>query len=496
MRENVAVIDIGSNSIRMSIMRVGEDYSYRMICQMKEALRLSAQLDEEGVLPPETIQRTIQIMRAFRRQIRLHGVKRVRAVATAALRQAENRAAVVEEIRRETDIYVEIISGETEAFYDYLGVVYSVPLEDFVLIDTGGGSTEIVLVEKRKMTARISIPYGAVVLGKMFGENHAEMKQFLRQKLRELPFLPQCKGLPVVGLGGSIRALGKAHCFHRRQPLVSIHEYPLSRSEAEEIYQQLCQMPPAKRERTYAVSESRRDIIVSGLAPLMALLKETDAQNIVISGNGVREGIFFELCIPFQADMHVLRSSIENSMRLYGLGQDYAAALYEEACILANPYPSLTPYGHVLYAACMLSELGKQIDYYNHSRHTFFVITGLPIYGLSPAERVMCACVAATLGKTAARGIYAKFHSLLSQKQVEAARQLSAVVRVASTLLFYGFHCRRLSFDRNKQKLYLTVQAQQEGIVLPEAARISLQKCWRETFGVKCKIQIENNDVE
>lgn len=79
MRENVAVIDIGSNSIRMSIMRVGEDYSYRMICQMKEALRLSAQLDEKGVLPPEAIRRTIQIMRAFRRQIRRTAWKRVRA---------------------------------------------------------------------------------------------------------------------------------------------------------------------------------------------------------------------------------------------------------------------------------------------------------------------------------------------------------------------------------------------------------------------------------
>lgn len=86
-----------------------------------------------------------------------------------------------------------------EAFYDYLGVVYSVPLEDFVLIDTGGGSTEIVLVEKRKMTARISIPYGAVVLGKMFGENHAEMKQFLRQKLRELPIFAAMQRITCCG---------------------------------------------------------------------------------------------------------------------------------------------------------------------------------------------------------------------------------------------------------------------------------------------------------
>lgn len=491
MRENVAVIDIGSNSIRMSIMQVGEEYSYRMVCQMKEALRLSAQMDEYDCLPPEAVRRTVQVMRAFQRQIQLHHVKKVRAVATAALRHAANRAAVVEEIKREAGIAVEIISGEQEAYYDYLGVIYSVPLEDFVLIDTGGGSTEVVLVEKRKMTARVSIPYGAVVLGEMFGEKYAEMKRFLQQKLRELPFMEQCKRLPVVGLGGSIRALGKAHCFYHRHPLVSIHEYPLSRRAVEDIYRQMCQLPPAKREQAYAVSKSRRDIIVPGLSPLIALLEETGAENVVVSGNGVREGIFFEMCIPFQTDMHVLRSSVENAMRLYGLGEDYAKTLYEEACILANPYQALAPYGHILYAACMLSELGKQIDYYNHPRHTFFVLTGLPIYGLSPAEKVLCAFAAARFGKSAARGIYAKFYAVLSKAQADAALQLSAVVQMASSLLFYGFHTRRLEFDREKQKLYVTVQPQQEGIVLPDAARIHLQKCWHAAFGTKCKICIE-----
>lgn len=491
MRENVAVIDIGSNSIRMSIMQVGEGHSYRMICQMKEALRLSAQMDNTGVLPPAAVQRTVEVLLAFQRQIQLHQVKRVRAVATAALRRAKNRVAIVEEIWEKTGIRVEIISGETEAYYDYLGVAYTVPLENFVLIDTGGGSTELVLVQQRKLTARISIPYGAVVLGEMFGEKYAEMKRFLRQKLREIPFLKQCKGLPIVGLGGSIRALGKAHCYHRRHPLVSIHEYPVERAEAEEIYRQLCQLSPAKREQVYAVSKSRRDIIVPGLAPLMVLLEDTGAPQIVISGNGVREGIFFEMCIPFETDMHVLRSSVENCMRLYGLENDYAKELYKEACILANPYPSLAPYGHILYAACMLSEMGKQIDYYNHSRHTFFVLTGLPIYGMTPAEKVMCAFAAAGIGKSAERGIYTKFYAILSRQQASVSKQLSAVVQVASALLFYGFHCRRLVYDGDKQKLYLTIQAQQGGIVLPDITCMNLQKCWRNAFGVKCKIKIE-----
>ncbi len=488
MTEQIAVIDIGSNSIRMSIMQVGEHHCYRMVCQMKEALRLSAQIDGAGELPPPAVERMMQVLRAFARQIRLHKVTQVRAVATAALRRAENREHILQKVKQETGLQVEVISGETEAYYDYLGVIYTVPLEDFVLLDTGGGSTEIVLVEQRKMTARVSIPYGAVVLQKQFGDNIGERQRLLKKTIRGIPFLHKCKGKPVVGLGGSIRALGKAHCTLRRHPLVSIHEYTMSYREAAGLYRELCQLSPLKREQRYDISDSRCDIITAGLAPLIALMEETEAKQLVISGNGVREGIFYEHCIPFPADMHVLRSSVANCMQLYQLDKAFAEDLYREASILAAPYPTLIPYGHILYVACMLSEIGKQIEYYNHSRHTFFILTGLPLYGLSPVEKVMCALVAAGIGKGAGKGIYAKFYGMLTKEQAMIARQLATIKQVAETLLFYGFQCAHIVYGQKKEKLSIGTVPQENGLVLPDVTRNVLQKRWRSSFRQKCQL--------
>ena len=263
----------------------------------------------------------------------------------------------------------------------------------------------------------------------------------------------------------------------------------MSYREVADLYGELCRLSPLKREQRFDISDSRRDIITAGLSPLMALMEETGAKGLIISGNGVREGIFFERCIPFPADMHVLRSSVANCMQLYQLDKGFAQELYRETCVLADPYPPLAPYGHILYTACMLSEIGRQIEYYNHPRHTFFILTGLPLYGLSPVEKVMCALVAAGIGKGAGKGVYAKFYGMLSKEQAMTARRLATLKQFAETLLFYGFQCVRMVYDQKKKKLSVFIQPQENGLILPDVTRSSLQKRWRASFGFKCQLE-------
>ena len=142
--ERVAVIDIGSNSARLALLEVYADRAFKLVDELRETLRLGEQLDANGDLTAEAIERTLEISRVLARFCTAHRVTHVIGVATSALRRARNGPEVVDRIKAETGLRVNIISGEEEAYYDYVAAVNSAAAADSVVVDVGGGSVQIV----------------------------------------------------------------------------------------------------------------------------------------------------------------------------------------------------------------------------------------------------------------------------------------------------------------------------------------------------------------
>ncbi|GEP23694.1 exopolyphosphatase [Lentilactobacillus diolivorans] len=302
MMENFAVIDLGSNSVRMTISKVGGDGTYQTMTQMKEYVRLSENMGVEKILQPDAIERTIKALREFKEVYSKLDNLKIKAVATAAVRQAANQKQFLKKVKSEIGIDLNVISGSQEAYYDYVGVSETLPATNGVIIDTGGASAEIILVQNGKVSNLISIPIGSVTLSSKFDLSNevsaAELFKaviFVNKIYSNVWWLRNGLNLPIIGLGGSNRTLAKINRrFNNLLDTDDIHGYQLRNSDVNDTFQRIISKNLEERKEVPGISKDRADIIVGGLIPVILLMNFLDSDRITFSTSGLREGILFE----------------------------------------------------------------------------------------------------------------------------------------------------------------------------------------------------------
>ena len=143
--QRIAIIDIGSNSARLVISHIYKNGAYNMVYNQKEALRLSQKVDRKNMLTEAAFASTLETMKSFAYMCKIYRVDKTIAVATAAIRNAYNGVDLVSRVMEETGIQLHIISGNTEAYISYLGVINTLDVKNGIIFDLGGGSTELIL---------------------------------------------------------------------------------------------------------------------------------------------------------------------------------------------------------------------------------------------------------------------------------------------------------------------------------------------------------------
>ena len=230
--ERIAIIDLGSNSIRFIIMQIGEHGAYKLIYQEKKSIRLAEGMTlTSRLLTEEAQQRALNCLAVYSHIIEVQKIKKVLAVATAAVRNAINGASFLKRVRMSTGIPMTIISGKAEAALGFSGVSHTIDQKDFLLFDLGGASVEISLVKNKKRIHSISIPIGAVTLTEMFQSSREvnqdkieTIQRFIQNVLSKVEWFPS-EPLPVIGIGGTVRNLAKIHQRAVNYPLPKLHNY-------------------------------------------------------------------------------------------------------------------------------------------------------------------------------------------------------------------------------------------------------------------------------
>lgn len=301
--ENLAIVDLGSNSARMAITEIAPDGRFREIKRVKENTRLSEGMGREKMLQEDAMNRTIAALKRFKQIYEEMPHTQVRAITTAAVRQARNRQEFLNRVQKEVGIRLQVLSGKKEAYYDYLGVIRTMKLNYCLILDVGGASCELVLVQQRRARDLISIPVGAVTLSEQFHLNgyvrSADLfraQVAMNERLTKIPWLRYATRVPIVLLGGANRTLARMtwsyHHRHRRQR--SIHGYQLSSRVVFATYRELLNRNLAQRKRMPGLEPERADIIVGGMLPLVSLLQRNSDGRVIFSESGVREGIITE----------------------------------------------------------------------------------------------------------------------------------------------------------------------------------------------------------
>ncbi|RRK11405.1 exopolyphosphatase [Lactiplantibacillus garii] len=302
--ENFAVIDLGSNSCRMTITQIQPDGSYAVTHRLKEMVRLSEN-ENSGATPtlqPAAIERTMTALASFKAIYDQLPNLTLTAVATAATRKASNQKKFLKRVKSELDLDLEVIPGTTEAYYDYLGVINTLPTTNCVMVDTGGGSCELVLIVNGQAKELISLPIGAVSLSEKFDLSDKiaanelfKTMTFVDKLFNSVWWLRNGLNLPLVCLGGSNRTLAKIN--RRKSDFLNfedIHGYRLRDTAIYETFDDVIAKSAAERAEIPGLAKDRADIIVGGLIPAITLMRFLDSDRMIFSQNGLREGILFE----------------------------------------------------------------------------------------------------------------------------------------------------------------------------------------------------------
>lgn len=300
--ENFAVIDLGSNSVRMTISKINNDGTYDTVSQDKQYVRLSENMGVEKVLQPEAIERTITALKGFKATYSKLDNLTIHAVATAAVRRATNQKQFLKRVKNDIGIDLDVIPGTKEAYYDYVGVSETLPATNAVIIDTGGASAEIVLVQNGKVSNLISIPIGSVTLSSKFdladkisATEVFKAMIFVNKIFQSVWWLRNGLNLPIIGLGGSNRTLAKINRrFNNLLDTNNIHGYQLRDDSINETFEKIISMDLEERKKVPGINKERADIIVGGLIPVILLMNYLDSDRITFSTSGLREGILFE----------------------------------------------------------------------------------------------------------------------------------------------------------------------------------------------------------
>lgn len=303
----IAAVDMGTNSFHLIIAKIKKDGSFKIVDKEREVIRLGSHKGENlSVISPEEIETSTEVLSRFKNLSDFYGAK-MRAVATSAVREAENKNEYIDLIYRKTGIKVEVIEGHHEAELIYLGAKKALPISDkkVLCIDIGGGSTEFILGDKGNPVLAESVKIGAVRLSKKFfpdfilnAQSIAGCEKYIEEIIESngsLKLKPEVDF--AVGSSGTVQSAAYMIYFAKyfNEP-ESLNGFTFSYDEFEMIYNDVMRkQTPAERLKIKGMEAKRADIIPAGLLILKTIFNLFNIQKMTVSEYALREGIILEM---------------------------------------------------------------------------------------------------------------------------------------------------------------------------------------------------------
>ena len=295
-----AIIDIGSNSLRLVIYNICKNSKFRIIYETKQTIRLGSYLTDENYLLEEGVNIAISVLDNFKKICENYSVIDIYTVATEAIRKSINKEDVCTRIEKDLGLKVNILSGKEEAKYGYLSVKNSMIYKDAVLLDLGGSSMEISLMEDGELIDSISFPLGCIPLTAKF--NNLETKQkakelnlFINDKLNNISWIKKNNKFNVIGIGGIAKHIGLVSKENEDYPKELLHGYSINKKEISEIYYKFLNLSMDERFNVRGLSKKRAEIFAAPLGAILTILEYLNSEMFIINSLGLREGIIYEM---------------------------------------------------------------------------------------------------------------------------------------------------------------------------------------------------------
>ena len=447
-RFRVAAIDVGSNGIRLLVAEFGQGAGYEVLAQERLPVRLGHEVFLSGRLAADTMDRAVRGLAEFRRQIDTLGGRRYRAVATSAVRESDNADAFVERVRDEAEIDLEVITGAEESRLVYLAARHRVPLgrRRWILVDLGGGSVEVMLVDGTGILWSESHTMGAVRLLeelRLAGDAPDRVQRLVSEyatTLRVDDVARRWKAGGFIATGGNAEALARIAGAEPDARGVS----RLSLQTLRALRQKLGTMSFAERMQQFKLREDRADVIVPGAFIYERLCTAAGADVVVVPNVGVKDGIVLDLAADIVAPrQHVDQQDRETLAAALTLGRRYlfeeahAAHVGRLAVSLFDQLRELHGLGdrerRMLLTAALLHDIGLFVSHKRHHKHAAYLIQNSEVGDFTAAEMAIVGNIARYHRKGAPSDGHEDFQRLPHADRARVAA-LSALLRLADAL--------------------------------------------------------------
>jgi exopolyphosphatase/guanosine-5'-triphosphate,3'-diphosphate pyrophosphatase len=432
---DAAVIDIGSNSIRLVLYRL-EGRSIWTIYNEKVLAGLGRDLAHTGRLSATGRTAALTALRRFRAVLDSVGADSIQAVATAAVREAEDGPEFLHEVRRLTGLAVRVLSGDEEAKASALGVAAGIPGVDGLAGDLGGFSLELVKLKGQAAGRGVTLPLGPFALAGNGAFDAAAVRKDARALLR--PIADSFAAETFFAVGGAWRNLALLHMQIARYPLQIVHQYEMRAGEALDAARLIAGQSRSSLERMEGVSKKRVDTLPYAAVVMEALIEVLGVKRIVVSAWGIREGLLYESMPPQVRELDPLIEGCAALGARQQQAEELGLALEDWMAPLTGGLPALFDLGRdaiLIAAISRLADLGSRLHPDHRATLVFEQVLRAPIAGMSHAERAFLACAAFARHTSALPFPEADLLTrILSPERLQRARALGAAARLGCDL--------------------------------------------------------------
>lgn len=457
----IAAIDIGTNSFHLLVAAVDPKLrTFRIIQAEKATTRLGERDPETGELTEAAMQRGLETLRQFRDLAASHRVEQIVTAATSAVREAPNGRDFLQTILDDLGMEVDLVSGPEEARLIYLGVLSGMPFGDrpHLLLDIGGGSTELILADGRDARALTSTRVGAVRLQRDFvrddpmpPQRRSFLKAFIQGSLEPAVDKVRRRIKPgetpvLVATSGTAMAIGSLAASEEERPPRKLHGYCVTRQSLNQVVDRLITMTPAQRRDLAPINDRRAEIIVPGALILQTTMKMLGVEEFVLSERALREGLIVDWMLRqglledrFSFQSSIRQRTVLHQVQRFAVNQSRAERVASHALSL---YDATRGVMHddsgegreLLWAAAMLHTCGQHINISAYHKHTWYLIRHGELLGYSEAEHLMVAAIARYHRRSLPKKRHESWQLVATRDNRRCVHQMALLLRLAAAL--------------------------------------------------------------
>ena len=440
--EPIGVIDIGSNSVRLVVYEGAVRsptplFNEKVLCGLGRTVGSSRQLGRDS------IERALAALARFRAIARILGVKNVQAIATAAVREADNGRDFIMRAEKAAGVPIRVLSGEREAELAANGVLMGFPSADGFVGDLGGGSLELVDLASARRGDAVTIPLGGLRLLDLSGGRIDKALDIVDAQVAGVPWLGRGEGRTFFAVGGTWRSLAKLHMEMHDYPLRVMHGYRLPASQVISF----CEMIRRSRKLTdikgiQEISKARREVLPYGALAMERVLRRMRAKDVSFSVFGIREGLLYSFLSESERRKDPLLAFAEDYARLRSRSVEHAKELctWTDAIFSGAGPRESDDEKRLRYAACLLSDIGWRAHPDYRGGQSLNVIAHSALGGIEHEGRIFLALtvyfrhVGSDDEGDPRDEFSARLRAIVSKRTLRRARILGAAIRAAHML--------------------------------------------------------------